>query len=117
MSRSYKLRHLPKLGADKYVEGVGYRFVHKQLYESDLPGWCWYPRKVLGNVPVAAPGSHPWASWWCARQCAGGRKYFATLAHRKARRKVKTMLNNRNLDFEAEVLPTSDDFFDTWQFT
>jgi len=118
MSRSYKLRHLPKLGANKYVEGVSYRFYHETVYASAFPGrFLWYPRKVLVNAPVAAPGSHPWASWWCAKRIKGGRKFFATLAHRKARRALKMVLKKSPEELEGLVFVTSDNFFDTWQFT
>lgn len=120
MSRSYKLRHLPKLGANKFVEGVGPRFWHNRVFVYGYPQFYtrWPDGDGYANAPVASPGSHPWAWWRCCDRATAvsGRKYWAKVAHRKARRRVKSVLKDPNFDYEAEVLLTSDDFFDTWQF-
>lgn len=121
MSRSYKLRHLPKLGANKFVEGVGPRFWHERPFVYGYPDlFAWWPRgNGYANAPVASPGSHPWACWRCCDRGTAdhGRKYWAKAAHRKARRRAKMKLKDLNFDYEAEELLTSDDFFDTWQFS
>lgn len=113
MSRSYRLRHLPKFGANRFAEGVGRRtwFARHKL--------CWIARvtwenRSIPNVAVASMGIHPWCSWYADRQL---RKYWSTLSHRKARRQTHQDLKRLDFDPDAEVLVTSDDFFDPWQFT
>lgn len=105
MSRTYRIRHLPRLEIAKNFAWATTKFIRAN----------WERRFNLPPmVPIISPHFHPWV-----RYAANTRAnvYYRARAHRQMRRLSKHLLNKSGRDFDGILMPKWREYFDVWNFT
>jgi hypothetical protein len=106
MSRTYRLRHLPRRRSWKFIDAsISHkRFRNKieedleqQLKEIGFERWAaWHIAwDICRNdpkyfTPVGSKGDHPWVSWWWVN---GAKTYYRSKGNQLARRRNRMIIN------------------------
>lgn len=117
MSRTYRVRHLPKIGGKKYVDSnlsnrhQYYRKLAEKSLSPDLDRWAMVRYELVGkwmvlNVPVECTTQHPWVSW---SRIGSVKTWYKKNGNRKVRRHNRHMVMNHHL---GEDIDQRDKFYD-----
>lgn len=130
MSRTYRLRRLPKLRAKKFVDaGISpysqrnYAAAKKEMLRDhpdfDVSQNRWRIRTFVyayldkDFIPVASKTHHPWVGWGLITT---RKVWYRSQGNRKIRRPLKNLMNRwafKGDDFE-DRLPNRNDGWDKW---
>lgn len=103
MSRTYRIRHLPRL-----------EIAHKFAWGTDKFSFGRFRLKNPPMVPIISPHWHPWVRY---RANQRANVWYRKQAHKTIRKIAKHLLNRSGRDYDAMLMPKWREYFDTWNFT
>lgn len=125
MSRTYRLRHLPKIGGRKFVDASMRRrywdirdLAEKEIDEANPNMWRWSTHRyrlidslVAGRLNVVCMTQHPWASWSRIAAC---KMWYKKFGNRVVRRNNRAVVKNSHLGDEMDNYHRFYDKKDGW---
>jgi hypothetical protein len=107
MSRTFRIRHLPRLEIAVNFAWSTNEFSVPWNHQNGC-------QERPGPVPILSPHYHPWVRY---RANLRANVFYRRVAHKTIRKTVKHLLNRSQVDFDEMLMPLWREYFDTWHFT
>lgn len=136
MSRTYRLRHLPRMRSRKFVDSSIHR--HRFPVEQELDrileerfGKSWPTFGIRWSIswnlcrydpawftPVACMHDHPWVRWWWAGNSA--KAWHRSQGNKNLRRRTRSIIKSKfellDDDWQGHF-PSRHEYFDKWDLS